>query len=196
MSELTSLEVIAKRPNVKALLTTEKSRLTAAKSELLIKLKAQSSGERNDALMSGDSGAGNPSLGTVVVNNYMWDQTDDFVKIYIEIDKNYSLDTTQIQMKFPSKRSFSIVFGKFKFSISKLFDDIDADKSYHKLTKSAKLIIYLKKKSSKHWSSINEVENKFKKTLEEEKEETGDPSDPSSGLMKLMVRMIWNSECS
>lgn len=191
LSELTSLEVIAKRPKVKALLSSETTRLKQLKTELLSKLKEQTRGESSAAVGTGDATASSQSVATVVVNNYMWDQNNDFIKIYIEIEKNYSLDSTQIQMNFPNKRSFSIVFGKFKFIISRLFDDIEADKSYHKLTKTGKLIIYLKKSSTKHWTSINEVENKFKKSLEEDKDElSGDPSDPSAGLMKLMVRTI------
>ena len=120
----------------------------------------------------------------------MWDQTNDFVKIYIETDKSYALDSTQIQMSFPNKTSFSVIFGKYKFTITQLFDDIDGRNSYHKMTKSGKVIFYLKKSSSKQWSSIKEVENKFKKALDEEKEDlSADGADPSAGLMKLMVNI-------
>ena len=127
-------------------------------------------------------------LGRVVVTNYMWDQSNDFIKIYIEIDKNCSINSNEIQINYPNKRSVSVVFGKYKFTKSKLFDEIDSEKSYHKLTTSGRLIIYLKKTSSKHWSSIEEKDNQIKKTFDDNKQDATD--DPSTGLMKLMVLLL------
>ncbi|CAG2113043.1 unnamed protein product, partial [Medioppia subpectinata] len=108
LSELLSLELLAKRQHVKTLLSKESKRLTQEKSELLAKRKELVASE-SLAIASNDSSSpsvatnessarSESALGSVVVTNYMWDQTDDFVKIYIEIDKNYSLDSTQIVM--------------------------------------------------------------------------------------------------
>ncbi|CAG2172821.1 unnamed protein product [Oppiella nova] len=152
LSDLSSLELMAKRQHSKALLSQEIQRLTQRKNQLVTKWREEAAAEA--LLKSGDdsnsasvpvtqgsatSGQQAP-MGSVVVTNYMWDQTDDFCKIYVEIDKNYALDATHIQMSFPSKRSLSVVFGKYKFTISRLFGDVSADQSYHRLTKSHKLI--------------------------------------------------------
>jgi hypothetical protein len=176
---------MAKRNNVKNLLSNEVKKLSQRKNDLLKQLN-ESKVETNDEKTSQKV---SQTLGSVVVNNYMWDQNDDFVKIYIEIDKNYSPEESTIQLTFANKRNFSIVFGKYKFTISKLNSDIDKERSYYKLTKSGKqLIIYLKKESQKQWTSINEVENAYKKALDEEKDELS--ADPSAGLMKLMVNFF------
>ena len=134
--------------------------------------------------MSSPKSGNNPALGTVIVNNYYWDQNKDFVKVYIEVDKDYSLDTNQIQLTFKSNRSFSIVFGKYKFNLSKLFDDVEEDKSYHKLTKSNKLIIYLKKGQEKDWTSIDEIVDKFK---DQKNDSIPDMYSDPKGFMKIMV---------
>ncbi len=184
---MSSLELTAKRTNVKNLLSNEIKTLSQRKNDLLKQLN-ESQVETNCDVKTSQPKV-NQTLGSVVVNNYMWDQNNDFVKIYIEIDKNYSLEESTIQLSFANKRSFSIIFGKYKFTISKLNSDIDKEKSYYKLTKSGKqLIIYLKKESPKQWTSINEVENAYKKALDEEKDELS--GDPSAGLMKLMVKFF------
>jgi len=185
LSELSSLALIAKRDNVKKLLSTEIERLSQRKNNLSKQLKEQTNSEEKTSQQTVKQ-----SLGSVIVTNYMWDQDNDFVKIYIEIDKNYSLEKSMIELNFPTKKSFSIIFGKYKFTISKLHSDIDNEKSYYKLTKSGRLIIYLKKVSPKQWTSINEEENAYKKALENEKEELS--GDPSAGLMKLMVNISKN----
>jgi len=194
LSELSSLEVLAKRQNVKTLLSSEVNRLNQKKSQLLVQWKQLTASEgTGDCGERSDSGSGRavgqPSKGSVIVTNYMWDQSQDFVKVYIEIDKNYSLDSTQIEMSFQNKRSFCIVFGKYKFTISRLFEDIDSTKSYHKLTKSGKLIIYLKKLSPKQWTTIDQKDNKLSKKAVNDDKEDDLNADPSAGLMKLMKQM-------
>lgn len=126
-----------------------------------------------------------PPANLRTVSNFAWDQTKEFVKIYIERGED-PVEQSEIKLDFNGKRSFSIIFGNQKFSQSKLNADVDAAASYVKLTKS-KVIIYLKKVKETNWSAIKETAESHKKAMEEEKDEMGD--DPQAGLMKLMKKM-------
>ncbi|XP_054156615.1 calcyclin-binding protein-like [Oppia nitens] len=198
LSELSSMELTAKRPNVKALLATEMSRLTLEKSELLAKRKLQQQKQTADSL---EKTTGDVSRGSVTVNSYLWDQTDDFVKVYLEVnDKQTDLKSLPIDLTFSANAmGLTVIFGKYRFSLNRLYAAIVPDDSYHKVTKSAtKLIIYLKKAvTKKQWPSIDEQKSKLKDPIGDTNTNTSSSSnkdemnaeDPSAGLMKLMKQM-------
>jgi len=119
------------------------------------------------------------------VTTFYWDQTKDFVKIYLEFGDEV-VDSADIKLDITSKRSFIIAYGSRKFVQTKLHADIDKEKSHFKTTKS-KIIVYLKKAAERNWTSLKENADSYKKMVEEEKDEMSD--DPQAGLMKMMKKM-------
>ena len=132
-------------------------------------------------------GVNTAELGIILMKNYMWDQTNEFVKIYIELDKSEKIEDNQLSLKFApnSKINFTCVFGKYRFTLGRLFKDIDTEKSTVKITKSNRVIITLFKVVPGNWSSLQVQEGALNKSLNDPKE----MDDPNAGLMKLMKNM-------
>ena len=178
IQELSSLESQSQRENVKKLLSSEINKLNQKKNNLI---KKQENTGKDDV---------KPTQ-LITITNYAWDQTDEFVKVYIELDKNCHIDQETTKLNFTNNKSFTIVFDKYKFAIGNLHSEVEPDKSYYKVTKSNKLIIYLKKTNKKHWVNINQVVDRLKTAIEDDKEgpSTDQDGDPSASLMKLMKKM-------
>lgn len=165
----------AKRDSVKQILKAEVSRLEQKKAKLVKDSAAQQARSNQPT---------NASLRTV--SNFAWDQTKEFVKVYIEFGDEPVTDS-DVTLDIPTKRSFTLVFGTRKFSLNKLNADVTSDQSYTKLTKS-RIIVYLKKeKEGVNWPNVKEKLNAYKEVIDKEKEELGD--DPNAGLMKMMKKM-------
>ncbi|XP_017462709.1 PREDICTED: calcyclin-binding protein-like, partial [Rhagoletis zephyria] len=184
IAELSQFVSQAKLSNNKVFLEREINRLKTRKTNLekeLEKIKAAVSGQSAQTASSSE-------LGIILVTNYMWDQTNDFVKIYIEVDKNQKIENDQLSIKFVSNTSFTCVFGKFRFTLGRLCKDVNTEKSTVKITKSNRVIITLYKKVAENWPSLNVSESALKKSpLGDPSEAMGD--DPSGGIMKLMKNM-------
>lgn len=178
IQELSSLESQSQRENVKKLLSSEINKLNQKKNNLI---KKQENTGKDDV---------RPTQ-LITITNYAWDQTDEFVKVYIEFDKNCHVNQETTKLNFTNNKSFAIVFDKYKFAIGNLHSEVEPDKSYYKVTKSNRLIIYLKKMSKKQWININQVVDRLKTAIEDDKGElsTDQDGDPSASLMKMMKKM-------
>jgi len=129
-------------------------------------------------------------LGIILVQNYMWDQTNQVVKIYIEVDKEQKIEDNQLSLKIgPDSKSVTCVFGKYRFTLARLYKDVDEAKSTVKITKSNRVIITLHKIVSENWPSLNVQDSSFKSPLTDNKDADPSEIDPSAGLMKLMKNM-------
>lgn len=105
------------------------------------------------------------------------------------MDPGEVIPESEVNLEFPDKRSFVVIFGSKKFTLTKLHGDLDPSKSRFTIT-SKRLTLHLKKAVPKDWSSLKDVVTNFKKANDEDKEEFGsDGSDPQDGLMKLMKKM-------
>ncbi|KAI1289853.1 Calcyclin-binding protein [Halotydeus destructor] len=174
-ADITELEMLiskSTRDSVKQLLKGEVNNLSLKKMNLEKEISRSSNPVADQVA----------SLRTV--STFAWDQTKEFVKIYIDL-AGEAVEENQIKMDL-SKRSVLVIFGNRKFILTKLNKDIDGSKSYFKITKS-KIIVYLKKEKETDWPGIKDIEGAYKKHVEEEKDDLGD--DPSGGLMKLMKKM-------
>lgn len=176
ISEFTELAKLAKLESVKSFLNNEVNRLNHKKELLEMELEKAL---KPDSNLSSE-------LGIIPVTKYMWDQGSDHVKIYIEVDKNQVIDSSQLSLKIISKNGFTCVFGKYRLTISRLYKEVDENKSTVKITKSNRVVITLYKKTSENWPSLNEKDNSFKAPLADDKDID---ADPSAGLMKLMKNM-------
>lgn len=124
-----------------------------------------------------------------IVTNYGWSDSKETVKIYIDLEPGEVIPESEVTLDFPDKRSFVVIFGTKKFTLTKLQADLDPTKSRFTVT-SKRLTLHLKKALPKDWSSLKDVTNSMKKTTDEDKEEFGDGGgDPQDGLMKLMKKM-------
>lgn len=180
IAELSQFHGQAKLSNNKLFLEREINRLKARKTNLEKELEKSN--------QNGSQIASSSELGINLVTNYMWDQTNDAVKIYIEVDKSQKIENDQLSIKFASNTNFTAVFGKYRFTLGRLYKGINTEKSTIKVTKSNRVIITLHKAVAENWPSLNVQSNSLKSSLGEEPTK-GMDEDPSAGIMKLMKNM-------
>ena len=168
---------LATLSSVKSFLKQEIDRLTRKKESLESK-KLQNEKE----LSSLDSDAH-----LTPVTNYMWDQTNDYVKIYIEIDKKDPISPESIKFQSNDNTSFVCKFGRYKFTLSRLYKNVDMVKTSEmgvKVSKSNRVTITLYKEVKGNWASLQMQADSLKESLAEEKD-----LDPSASLMRIMKNM-------
>ena len=132
------------------------------------------------------------------ITKYMWDQTSEYIKIYIELDKNDNIPEDSLHFLPTSDTSFICKFGKYKFVLTRLFKSVDMERSAEKgvrVTKSNRVIITLYKLVPDHWSSLQVKESAFKESIAKDTE-----VDPGTSLMKLMKTMydegLYTAQCA
>ncbi|XP_058803470.1 calcyclin-binding protein [Phymastichus coffea] len=133
-----------------------------------------------------------PQCYEVKLNNYAWDQTDEFIKLYIRLDKVGTLSKDAIACEFLDRSVNLNVLGldnkNYVFTINNLCEEININRSNFK-TKTNMIIINLAKKSSKTWSCITSVEKRLKEAKSSSPPSATDTSDPNDSLMNLMKKM-------
>jgi len=123
-----------------------------------------------------------------ILSNYYWDQTDQFVKVYVDLEGAASASASNVHPKF-EESSFDLriddLNGKhYRFSLSKLNNKIVPKESSYKLGPK-RIIFSLKKSGTQHWSGIQVKEdNKALKTPKLDSK-----ADPEKGIMDLMRNM-------
>ena len=181
LEELRQLLSHCTREGVKRIIEAEVDKLSDKKVRLEREVTAAKNAGNESHPLHG-------SVNYTTVTNYAWDQSNEHVKIYIELqDKDLPLSESDIILSVPSKRSVVLIFGKKKLSLSQLHSDISKEGTHFKLRKN-KISLFLKKdKEGTHWSSMKDTTDSWKKSMEENKDDLSD--DPSAGLMKLMKKM-------
>lgn len=189
IAELTQLCELAKLPSVKTFLKQEISRLGVRKSNLVKELEnTQSLANSSVGVAPNADSEKARGLGLTLVQNYMWDQTNQAIKIYIEVSKDQKIEESQLSLKVgPDSKSVACVFGKFRFTLGRLYKSIDEEKSSVKITKSNRVVITLAKADPGNWASLNVQDSALKDSLAPG--DKGLESDPSAGLMKMMKSM-------
>ncbi|XP_003219914.2 calcyclin-binding protein [Anolis carolinensis] len=125
---------------------------------------------------------------TVKINNYAWDQSDKFVKIYITLNGVQHLPAENVQVCF-TESSFDLLVknlnnNNYTMTFNNLLKPISVENSSRKV-KTDMIVILCKKKKEEKWECLTQVE---KETKEKEKA-SYDTSDPSEGLMNLLKKM-------
>ncbi|KAK6484231.1 calcyclin-binding protein [Huso huso] len=194
-SDLDEVNVLlekAVRKRVQDVLTAEKKKI-----EREIVSKQQQQQQQHQLLKQKDSGDSEKTLlpstsrgYTVKINNYGWDQSDKFVKIYITLNGVHKIPADNIQTNF-TERSFEVLVkdleGKnYQMNINNLLSAIDAEESFRKV-KTDMVLVMCKKKTQQKWEFLTQVE---KKTNDKKKPsaDTAD-TDPSDGLMNILKKM-------
>lgn len=172
---------LVKRPRVKRLLENEITQLNDRKKRLEEDLEKTKESVSNSTAM--------PSA-LKSVTNYAWDQSKEYVKIYLDIDPaDETLEESAVNLEVPSQRSLTLIFGRRKLVLTKLCADIEPvgeDKTHFKIGKK-RITLWIKKTKDTNWPSLKETSDTWKKSLEENKEDLSD--DPGAGLMNLMKQM-------
>lgn len=132
-------------------------------------------------------GGKSEQLGVITVTNYMWDQSNEHIKIYIELDKTDKIDKDEIRLEFLSDTKFTCIFGKYRFTLGRLFKPLDQAKSKAIISKSNKLVITLHKAKSEHWSSLQSTTDTTPKFTDDKNDI--DSGDPEKSLMNIMKKM-------
>ncbi|KPP70725.1 calcyclin-binding protein-like, partial [Scleropages formosus] len=126
---------------------------------------------------------------TVKINNYGWDQSDNFVKIYITLKGVHKIPAENVEASF-AERSFVLLVkdldGKnHQMTVNNLLWPINVQESCRKV-KTDMVLVMCKKKSQKKWECLTQVE---KQTKEKEKPNFDENADPSEGLMSMLKKI-------
>ncbi|KAH9426730.1 calcyclin-binding protein [Dermatophagoides pteronyssinus] len=143
--------------------------------------------EKKQAELTSNGGGKTEQLGVITITNYMWDQSDEHIKIYIELNKTDKIENGEIRLEFSSDTKFTCIFGKYRFTLGRLFKPLDQTKSKAIITKSNRLVITLHKVKSEHWSSLQSTTGTTPKLMDDKPEIDSD--DPQKSLMNLMKKM-------
>ncbi|MEQ2185876.1 hypothetical protein XENOCAPTIV_011805, partial [Xenoophorus captivus] len=118
-----------------------------------------------------------------------WDQSEKFVKIYLDLKDVHKLSAENVEVNF-TERSFSVLIkdlnGKnHQMTVLNLLHPID-DKNSDKKVKTDMVLVMLKKQTTKKWECLTAVE---KRSKEKEKPSMDENADPSEGLMSVLKKI-------
>ncbi|OEL31721.1 hypothetical protein BAE44_0007262 [Dichanthelium oligosanthes] len=175
LDELRQLEGLAKRPRVQTLLANEIRNVEAK----LAKATAPAPAPEPQASASAPA---RPGLSYVTLGSFSWDQDNEKIRIYVFLEgvEQEKVETDFKPMSVDIK--FHDVKGKnYRCAIPKLNKEIVPEKC-KVVVKPTKVVVTLCKASKGNWIDLHFKEDKFKPSMDKEK-------DPMSGIMDLMKNM-------
>ncbi|XP_029310198.1 calcyclin-binding protein [Cottoperca gobio] len=180
--ELGSLLEKAKQKRVQELLKQEQKKV---EKELAVKRQQKEKQAKREA----DPSAAAKAAYTVKINNYAWDQSEKFVKIYLTLKDVHNISPENVEVNF-TERSFSVLVkdlnGKnHQMTILNLLCPIDLKDSYKKI-KTDMVLVMCRKQTTKNWDCLTTVEKQAK---EKDKPEVDANADPSDGLMTMLKKI-------
>ncbi|XP_066993423.1 calcyclin-binding protein [Anabrus simplex] len=186
VEELKQMLASAQRQRVKDILLIDIRKL---ESEMIV-LREQAE-QKGETLTSPVAAPAKPRCYDVKINNYAWDQSDKFVKIFVTLKNVQTLNQSNVFCNF-TKRSVELhVQGlddrNYHLPIMSLLEDIDVEKSYWKVKTDMVVVFLMKSKVGSHWTHMTLPEKKAKEP-KLPKMDTGD-TDPSASLMNMMKQM-------
>lgn len=108
-----------------------------------------------------------PKVYDVKLNNYCWDQSNKFVKLYITLNNVQNLPKESVACQFTNRsldlRVFNLENRNYQLPINNLCEEIDPEQSYVKV-KTDMIVVFLAKKSQTNWSHVTNVEKRIKVT--------------------------------
>ncbi|XP_066309684.1 uncharacterized protein [Miscanthus floridulus] len=178
LDDLRRLEGLAKHPRVQTLLVNEIRNVEAK----LAKATEPSPEPLAAASAPAPAPAARPVLSYVTLGSFSWDQDNEKIKIYVSLEgvEQEKVETTFKPTSVDVK--FHDVKGKnYRCAIPKLNKEIVPEKC-KVVVKPTKVIVTLFKASKGNWLDLHFKEDKFKPSMDKEK-------DPMSGIMDLMKNM-------
>lgn len=136
----------------------------------------------------------------VKLNNYSWDQSDKFVKIYVTLQNAHTCPEENVLCTF-TDRSMTLSVRNlgnrdYTLVIKNLLEPIDVAKSTWKV-KTDMVIVNLAKTTTNNWSHMTELEKRASESKKMDTTDTDDlskDSDPSAGLMNIMKKMYQSGD--
>ncbi|KAJ1285458.1 hypothetical protein BS78_03G281100 [Paspalum vaginatum] len=178
LDELRHLEGLAKRPRVQTLLANEIRNVEAK----LAKAAETAPAPEPQAMTPAPAAAARPGLSYVTLGSFSWDQDNEKIRIYVFLEgvEQEKVETTFKPTSVDVK--FHDVNGKnYRCAIPKLNKEIVPEKC-KVVVKPTKVVVTLCKASKGNWLDLHFKEDKFKPSMDKEK-------DPMSGIMDLMKNM-------
>lgn len=190
--ELKQLHSLAVRQRVKDALSLDLRKLETE----IIRIQEQIAKEKEENKAGSSSQSTIVASGTrcydVKITNYAWDQSDKFVKIFVTLKNIHTLPAENVSCNFKNRsmelRVNALENRNHLLPIVNLLEEINVEKSYHKV-KNDNVIVYLAKSQvGETWSHLTGAEKKVteKKPPKYEPSATEDPSSSIMGLLKSM----------
>ncbi|KAJ1173122.1 hypothetical protein NDU88_004963 [Pleurodeles waltl] len=186
LEEVKDLLSKASRQRVCKVLLAEQRKLETE----LNKVNQQSLAKETSELTKSATVVGQLSSGyTVKINNYGWDQSNAFVKIYVTLSGVHKIPAENVQIQFAEK-SFELLVKdlngrSYSLIINNLLKPISAESSSRKI-KTDTILVMCRKKSEQHWEYLTQVEKQLK---DKNKPSFDKDADPNESLMNLMKKM-------
>ncbi|XP_034559613.1 calcyclin-binding protein [Notolabrus celidotus] len=182
LQELGSLSEKAERKRVKEVLQQEQKKV---EKELALKRQQKEQQAKREA----DPSAASKATYTVKINNYAWDQSEKFVKIYLTLKDVHKIPPENVEVKF-TESSFSVLVKELdgknhQMTILNLLGPVDEKDSYKKI-KTDMVLVMCKKQTTKKWECLTKAE---KQSKDKDKPATDDNADPSDGLMTMLKKI-------
>ena len=178
----------AQRQRTKELLTVEIGKL---QKEIEKALHQEATAAKAEGSV-GATASAVPKCYEVKLNNYGWDQSENFVKLYVTLKNVHTLAPEAVSCKFTNCSMNLKVFGlenrNYDLPINNLCEEIDESKSYIKV-KTDLIVIFLAKKVKKNWSHVTGVEKKIKEAKTVAPSDMDKGEDPEASIMNIMKKM-------
>lgn len=188
LKEISSLLEKCERQRVRDVLTQEQKMIEKEleqKRQQKLRQAKKDSGDKTDSTLKGY---------TVKINNYGWDQSDKFVKIYITLKGVHTITAENVEVNF-TERGVNVLVkdldGKnHQMTVNNLLFPIIVAESSKKI-KTDMVLVMCKKKSTKKWDCLTQVE---KQSKEKDKPNLDEKADPSEGLMSVLKKIYTDGD--
>ncbi|PVD22446.1 hypothetical protein C0Q70_18259 [Pomacea canaliculata] len=189
ITELQKFEAESTRSRVKDILAVQIRKLQTDLKRHEAELRGASSS--SDALSEkGTVSLPRTPVYTEIIKNYAWDQSDNFLKLYVTLKGIHSLSKDHVSCEFADQSLKLYVRGledrNWELHIAKLSEKIVPSESIFKVKTDMVLLMAKKRESGKKWTYVTEQEKKAK---EPKKPSLDEKEDPSAGIMKLLKDM-------
>ncbi|XP_026989044.1 calcyclin-binding protein [Tachysurus fulvidraco] len=183
LKEVTRLLEMCERKRVQDVLSQEKKKI---EKELAQK---QQQREQQAKRQSGDKAETTVKGYTVKINNYGWDQSEKFVKVYITLKGVHKIFADNVKVSF-TDRSFNVLVEgleekNYQMTVNNLLCPIVVEESSRKV-KTDMVLVMCKKKTAKKWEFLTQVE---KQSKEKDKPNYDENADPGEGLMNMLKKI-------
>lgn len=128
----------------------------------------------------------------VELNEYAWDQSDKFVKLFVTLEGVQNIDESNVVVTFNENSMVlhvSDLNGKdYGLTINNLLDNINVEKSYRKVKQGMVSIYMNKNKEGKHWDHLTTIQKRLKQKSDDEFKNIDD-ANPENALVNIMKKM-------
>ncbi|OAF66381.1 CacyBP [Intoshia linei] len=135
------------------------------------------------------NGSSTHSLSLKTITAYGWDQSENYVKFYIDIENIIKIDDENITIEV-SDNKVSVTIREFnnfnyKFHVGPLSGDVTRDGTYHR-KRNNKLVLFIKKSSKQNFTPLLAADKSKEVNAVKPQEKSGDAGNDLMNMMKKM----------